>query len=91
MGSRKKASLLSEKNTIIFSFSVSSNYTYTFMSIDYKSLIYPDPPPQHRTEENTCTGVRRALRDANTMASLVHGVQLHVKPPYLNADCTRKL
>lgn len=61
------------------------------MSMDYKSLIYPDPPPQHRTEENTCTGVRRALRDANTMASLVPVAQRHVKPPYFNADSTRKL
>lgn len=61
------------------------------MSIDYKSLIYPDPPPQHRTEENTRSGVRRALRDANTMASLVHAALLHVKPPYFNADNTSKL
>lgn len=87
----RKRFFVVRKNTIIFSFPVSSKYIYIFMSIDYKSLIYPDPPPQHRTEERTCTGVRRALRDANTMASLVHVAQLHVKPPYFSADNTRKL
>ena len=61
------------------------------MYIDYKSIISPGPPPQHSIEANTCTGLRRALRDPQTMASLVHVAQLHVKPPYFNADNTRKL
>lgn len=89
MGSGNKAALLSKKTQSSF-LSLSAVNIYIYLSIDCKSLISPDPPPQDRTEENTCTGARRALRDAHTMASLVHVAPLHVKPPYFNADNTRK-